>query len=310
MHSLDFGVDNMADHLAHVDRKLQEVTPRAIGGVERMLRAGGKKLRPRLLIAVAHHSGRLVDDDVITLATAVELVHVASLVHDDIMDGGTLRHGVSTINASEGADVAVLAGDYLLAKGCALAASIGSEAGGLLAETIVQLCEGQAAELADRFNTERTIESWEAAVRGKTSSLFAAAVRLGGMIGGLSPASIAALTRFADSFGLAYQCIDDIADFVSEHALDNKSASDDVSEGTYTLPVIFALQGPHRGVLKKHLGEQDVSVSRIVHLLEESASIDRARRQAERYNEEAMMALKETGNSKLAQALESLGLGF
>lgn len=227
----DFGIKDLPEYLDLINKKLQELTPENIGGLERLLSSSGKRLRPSLVMAVVHFSGREIDDEVINLATAVELVHLASLIHDDIIDASLERRGVPTINASEGVNQAILAGDYLLAKGCALAAGVSAEAGGLLAETVAALSEGQAIELNQRFNARRTPESIKAAAKGKTSSMFIASVKLGGLIAGLNSSQLGVLTDFAENFGLAFQYADDIGDVEADKA-----------EGNYTLAAILSAE--------------------------------------------------------------------
>ncbi|TXG77672.1 hypothetical protein E6P97_01315 [Patescibacteria group bacterium] len=301
----DFGVDEISKQLALVDETLYAIQPHGIQGLERILGAGGKKLRPRLVIATAYHNSRPIDDVVITVATAIELVHLASLVHDDIMDEGTIRHGVATINATEGSENALLAGDLLLAKACALGANVSAAAAGLVAESIVSLCEGQAAEIADRFNVQRSVAAWEAAARGKTSSLFVTAVRLGSLLGDGDQLSKNALARFAESFGLAYQCADDIADFTKSVPGD-KAASSDVAEGNYTLPIIFGLEGSDRHELERLLRATEISLPEVTLTLEKNGYMDRARQQVEHYGKAALTALHDTGNPELIKAFQPL----
>lgn len=256
MSSFDFEVEGLAGYLRRVDQKLKEQAPQDIGGLKRMLEASGKRWRPSLVIAVAFHSGKQIDERILTAATAVELVHIASLVHDDIIDGGNLRWGEPTINAREGIDSAILAGDYLLAKGCALASSVSAECGVILAKTIMRLCEGQAIEQKDNFNTERTEESLIKAIKGKTSSMFTAAVSLGGLVAELDSTQLKLLSNFAENLGVAYQYIDDSRDFLLPAELAGKSVGNDIREGNYTLPVILSLQGPNGDKLRKSLKQE------------------------------------------------------
>jgi len=302
--SLDFGVKNLSEYLSLVDKKLKSLAPENILGVERLLKARGKRLRPSLVIAIAYWNGKKVDDAVINAATAVELVHIASLVHDDIMDNGELRWGIPTINSKEGDDSALLAGDYLFAKGCVIAASISAEAGEIMAETIAALCEGQARELMDQFNTKRTIGSLNLAIKGKTSSLFIAACKLGGMISDLDSKQIAALSSFAGNFGIAFQYMDDAQDF-TKSLKEGKAASYDVQAGNYTMPVILSLKGPNKTILKKLLKDPEVSTKDVLKILEKDKTVDKTLTEARRYKKEAFNNLSALGTEELGNKLKN-----
>jgi heptaprenyl diphosphate synthase len=277
-----FGIADMPDYLRCVNQKILKVTTESICGLGRVLQAPGKMLRPSIVIAVAYYSGKVIDDSVINAAAAVELVQLASLVHDDIMDEGILRHGVATINAKEGSDMALLAGDYLLAKACVLATSVSPEAGITIAESIADLCIGQALEFKDQFNTNRTIKSLNQAIAGKTSSLFIAACKLGGLVSNLSPIQINALIGFAENFGIAFQYMDDIADFNKNHN-DTKSAQTDIKAGNYTLPIILSLKGSQKLELKKLLKSPILATKTTYNILDSDGSIEQTKQKAGSY---------------------------
>jgi len=294
----DLGVKNLPAYLELVDKKLKSLVPENILGVDRLLQAHGKRLRPSLVILVASSCGKKIDDAVINAATAVELVHIASLVHDDIMDNGELRWGVPTINIKEGNDSALLAGDYLFAKGCVLAASVSAEAGGIMAETIAALCEGQARELKDQFNLERTVESLNLAIKGKTSSLFIAACKLGGLVAELCSADIAALSVFAENFGMAFQYMDDVEDF-TKSLKEGKTATSDVRAGNYTLPMILSLHGPNKTALKELLKNHKASQEEVLEILEKDGSIMKVLTEAEAYKRKSLKYLSRLETQEL-----------
>lgn len=304
MSTYDFGMENYPGYLARVEESIQVAVPESLSGLSRVLAARGKKLRPGLVIAVAHYSGNKIDDRVIDAAAAVELVHLASLIHDDIMDNGTVRHGAPTIHAKEGVDYAILAGDYLFSRGCALAAGVSAEAGIIMAETIMRLCEGQALELKDTRNTQRTVESLNTAIKGKTSSLFNASVRLGGLVSGLDESELAALSDFADNFGIAYQYLDDVNDFAQQVSAAGKSAGNDIREGNYTLPVLLSMQGPSAQKLEA-LMHTDAPVADIVRILENDESLQRTTTESQAYKQKALHELSRLKNQRLAHELKN-----
>ena len=215
-----------------------------------LIRAGGKRVRPGFAIAaasVADPEGSPATIDIIRGGCAVELVHIGSLYHDDVMDDATTRRGVTSVNAEWGNLRAILAGDYLLGRASELAAGLGTEVAGLLATTITELCEGQILELESAFRTDRTVDSYERSIAGKTSSLLSTACRVGTIVAGLPRPVIESLTDFGKAYGMAFQVVDDILDIVATDEQLGKPAGIDMMEGIYTLPVIHSLMDPTVG---------------------------------------------------------------
>ena len=207
-----------------------------------LITAGGKRVRPAFALAAASTSlddaSGEVSDEVVMGAVAVELVHLGSLYHDDVMDEATTRRTVESVNAKWGNLQAILAGDFLLARASEIAASLGVEIAALLAATIGRLCEGQVRELRDTYNAGRTEADYLSSIEGKTASLFATACRVGAIVGELPRDEIDALTEFGLRFGMAFQIVDDILDVTATDEQLGKPAGHDLVEGVYTLPVI------------------------------------------------------------------------
>jgi heptaprenyl diphosphate synthase len=209
-----------------------------------LILAGGKRVRPAFAVASAATADMVMGPathDVVMGAVSVELVHLGSLYHDDVMDDATTRRTVPSVNARWGNLKAILAGDYLLAKASEIAASLGTEVAGLLAATIGRLCEGQILELQHAFDLDRTEEAYLASIDGKTASLLGTACRVGSIVAGLPRQQIDALTTFGRGFGMAFQIVDDLLDVTSTDEELGKPAGHDLVEGTYTLPVIRTL---------------------------------------------------------------------
>ncbi|MGH9157062.1 MAG: polyprenyl synthetase family protein [Acidimicrobiales bacterium] len=209
--------------------------------------AGGKRLRPALTLASAAAGGAGTSAGIVQGGVSVELVHLGSLYHDDVMDEGTSRRGVQTVNARWGNLVAILAGDFLLAKASEIAASLGTEVAGLLARTIGRLCQGQVGELRTAFSPSRSRADYMAAIAGKTASLMAASCRVGALCAGLPRPAVDALTEFGQAFGMVFQIRDDVLDVVGTDESLGKTAGQDLVQGIYTLPVILALADPDAG---------------------------------------------------------------
>ena len=206
-----------------------------------LILAGGKRVRPLFAIASAAAGGAEVTDDVVLGGVAVELVHLGSLYHDDVIDEATTRRTVESVNARWGNLTAILAGDFLLARASEIAASLGTEVAGLLAATIGRLCEGEVAELRTAYNVDRTEDAYLGAIEGKTATLFATACRIGAIVGGLSREQVDTLTAYGLAYGMAFQIVDDVLDVTATSEELGKPAGHDLVEGVYTLPVLRAL---------------------------------------------------------------------
>ncbi len=206
--------------------------------------AGGKRVRPAFAVtsaATAQREMASATPEVVLGAVSVELVHLGSLYHDDVMDDAETRRTVPSVNARWGNLKAILAGDYLLARASEIAASLGTEVAGLLAATIGRLCEGQVLELQDAYSLTRSEEAYLSSIDGKTASLLGTSCRIGGLVADLPRDQVEALTVFGRSFGMAFQIVDDLLDVTSTDEELGKPAGHDLVEGTYTLPVIRTL---------------------------------------------------------------------
>jgi len=275
----------MGEDLTRVESELvQSVTtenPFLTEIAQHLISAGGKRVRPGFTIAAA--ATALATDSpastaAVTGGVAVELVHLGSLYHDDVMDEAQMRRTVDSVNARWGNLKAILAGDFLLARASELAAGLGVEVAGLLAATIGTLCEGQLLELQHAFDPGRTEELYLRSISGKTASLLGAACRIGGIVAELPREHTKALTTFGHSYGMAFQVVDDVLDIVSNEEELGKPAGHDLEEGVYTLPVIRTLAGP-RGAELAALLSRDIDPStrdKAIEIVRESGGIDAA----------------------------------
>lgn len=252
---------DMSDDLVRVENELLAAVETDHDGLTEMaghlIKAGGKRQRPAFAMAAgACAEGHLgpVDRSIVLGGVAVELVHLGSLYHDDVIDEAETRRTVESVNARWGNLRAILAGDFLLAKASEIAAGLGVEVAELLAATIGRLCEGQVRELQSAYDVTRTEDAYLASISGKTASLFAAATRIGGIVGGLPRPHIDALTDFGNAYGMAFQIVDDILDVVATDEQLGKPAGHDMVEGVYSLPVLKALAAPEGSELRSVLG--------------------------------------------------------
>ena len=212
-----------------------------------LIAAGGKRLRPMLSVTAATGGERPATDDDLLGGVAVELVHLASLYHDDVIDEATVRRNVESVNSRYGNLVAIVAGDYLLSRSAAIAADLGTEVARLLATTLGQLCHGQVIEVRSSFQTGRTEEEYFAAIAGKTAALMATSCRIGALTGGVPRSEVEAFTAYGRAFGMVFQLRDDVLDVIACDGELGKPPGQDLAEGIYTLPVLLALRDPDAG---------------------------------------------------------------
>jgi heptaprenyl diphosphate synthase len=313
------GLSPLAGDLERVEVRLRDAVSaddRFLDDVAgHLLSAGGKRIRPVLALSAAYAALGADDpvaDDAITGASAVELVHLGSLYHDDVIDEAETRRGVPSVNARWSNIVAILAGDYLLAQASSLAASLGAEVAALLANTIGELCRGEVLELQHLFDTERTEESYLSAIDGKTASLMATSCRVGGMVSNVSASTLDALTQFGHHLGMCFQIVDDVLDITRTEAELGKPAGNDVHEGVYTLPVIYALGSSSelRELLGRKVDWNDVA--RVRELVNTPTTIDAAITVARTHAKKATEALAGAGelDAKVSEQLVSLVEGL
>jgi geranylgeranyl pyrophosphate synthase len=213
---------------------------RAAAAAAETLGAGGKRLRPLLVYLAAPLDGR-ERPAVERAAAAVELVHMATLVHDDVLDRAPLRRGRRTVWAAHGPRVAAATGDYLYARAFALLAETGDErALRTLADASLDLARGEALQVEQTRRPDTPVAEYLQRCRLKTGRLFAAACRLGGSLGGLDEADVASLERFGLALGLAFQLADDVLDCDGDPEKTGKALGTDLLDGTVTLPLLLA----------------------------------------------------------------------
>ncbi len=274
-----------------------------------LLSAGGKRLRPVLALATATAGSRPATNEDLLGAVSVELVHLASLYHDDVMDEATMRRNVESVNARFGNLVAIVAGDFLLARSAEIAAGLGVEIAQLLAATLGELCQGQVAEVRAAFQVGRSREEYASAISGKTASLMATSCRIGALTGGLPRTEVESFTEFGRAFGMIFQVRDDILDVIATEAELGKPAGQDLAEGIYTLPVLLTLSDPLAGpelgpLLGRPLDQPERDKARSI--VAESGAIAQSVAVARRYAEEAAAAAASGQSAELASGLANL----
>lgn len=253
--------ERLLEATTSTDRRLTEIA-------QHLLTAGGKRYRPMLAL-LASEFGPARDPRPIEAAVAVELIHVGSLYHDDVIDEADTRRGATSANANWTNTVAILAGDFLMARASETAAThLSQEAVRLLAATYAELVEGQTRELGLDYDLAHGIEEYERVIYLKTASLIRTSARLGAMASDADPETVEAISGWAAEIGMVFQIADDVLDLVSTSADLGKPAGSDIREGKFTLPVLRALEGPDGDRVRKLLGEarpyRDAAVDEVI----------------------------------------------
>jgi geranylgeranyl pyrophosphate synthase len=194
------------------------------------------------MVLEASGLGSASGDDVLAAMRAVELLHVATLLHDDVIDGGRIRRGEPSVSYRYGAFAAQCSGGWMLGAAAQLASGLGQAAIELFAEAVGETCVGQILEMQQLWDRRRSQADYERTVMGKTGSLFGLSAQLGGLIAGIEAAQLGALGRFGRCFGMAFQFADDLLDLLADPAETGKEHGIDVRHGVYTLPVLYALE--------------------------------------------------------------------
>jgi octaprenyl-diphosphate synthase len=272
----------------------------------------GKRVRPALLLHAAHILGGEVTEIHIALSAVVEMLHTATLVHDDVLDEALLRRQVKTLNNVWGNEASILFGDYLFAKAYTLAAKIHNrEANMILAKTVEEMCVGELWQISTKFNFDMDEEQYFKIIYHKTGSLFATACRLGSVDSGAPAAQVEALANYGACFGTAFQIIDDCLDITGDEREMGKSLGTDLEKGKLTLPVIKLLrdlQTRDRKELQDLLASRNGvdKKSHVLKMIRERDILSYCNRRATDFIEDAKAGLRQIPDSLHVEALLNL----
>ena len=298
------------DGLAAVDAALAETAqpdhPVLGPMLSTILPGSGKRLRPTLALLVGR-LGEYRPEPMLHMATGVELLHTASLVHDDVVDESDRRRGEQTLFTRVGNALAVLVGDYLFAQSAQRCAATGDvRVISLFASTLGSMCQGQIEEASrgNRPELSVTREDYLRTIWGKTASLFVLACEGSAILAGLPEPQIQAMRRFGDRLGLAFQVVDDVLDFTGDEARLGKPVGNDLRQGTITPPVICLREAMPNGAFREAFDAYDIPS--IVDLVTGSGAAEHARREADRMLDEARDALRAVPAGPARDALERL----
>ncbi len=304
-HELEL-VDQRVDRAATVD------FPIVSSLIKDIVKAGGKRMRPLLLLLAA----RSFTDDLeraVTAAAGIELLHTASLVHDDNIDRSALRRGQPTLNTQLSSGAVILIGDYLFAQSAILAAATNdTRVVTIFATSLAEICDGQIRETLDAHRLSQNRDDYNRRIYGKTAALFAGAAEMGAVIGGASESSIRELRGFGSDLGMAFQILDDVLDLREGTGVLGKPAGNDLRQGVVTLPTMLFAQSataPDMAILEAIVaGDEtdDTVIDGIVNRIRASGALDAAEAEAVIYTQSAEARLAVVTNDETRSYLFAL----
>ncbi|OAR21167.1 nonaprenyl/(2E,6E)-farnesyl/geranylgeranyl diphosphat synthase [Mycobacterium leprae] len=294
-----------------MDAELRDTDEVMTESVLHLFAAGGKRFRPLFTVLSAQIGPRPDAPEVIIAGAVIELVHLASLYHDDVMDEAEVRRGAPSANLRWSNSVAILAGDYLFATASRLVSQLGLDAVRIIADTFAQLVTGQMRETRGVPEGADSIEQYLKVVYEKTGCLIGSAGRLGGLFAGAHAEQVERLSRLGSIVGTAFQISDDIIDIDSDYTKSGKLPGTDVREGVRTLPILYALRetGPDSERLRALLAgpvDNDAEVVEALALLRASPGMARARQVLAHYADQASGELAQLPDGPSRDALATL----
>ena len=304
----------IAADLAAVDRRLEQELRHSDPFIDELaqhsFRIGGKRLRPALLLLVAQAVGK-INDEHRTLAAVVEMVHTATLVHDDVLDDAEVRRHLDTVNARWNNQTSVLLGDYLFTHAFYLASTLDTTFGcRAIGEATNTVCEGELRQTASSGNFWLTRDEYLAIIEAKTAELCACCCRLGAHYAGGDSRTVDALTSYGRKLGMAFQIVDDLLDLEGEEQTTGKSLGTDLAHRKMTLPLILLrdqLEKSERSRLQGLYEESDPSHGRLLlEWLDDAGALQQARQTAEDFAEQAAKELAGLKDSDAKQVLAEL----
>ncbi len=312
----------LAADLERVERKMHEPVhpeyPQLTVALQSLLDSGGKRLRPALaLLAGSLYPTDL--DKLVALAASVEMLHTATLVHDDLIDGALFRRGKTTLNARWNAGATVLTGDYLFARAASLAAETNHvRVISIFADTLMTICSGELRQIFDRHDLphldseqawNQALDRYDQRIHAKTASLFAAATESASVLGGAPEDEVIALRDYGRFLGTGFQIVDDTLDFQGDQEILGKPVGTDLREGIVTLPVLYFLRDhpdDERVAAVVRGNSDDGLVREVVAAIRESGAVDRATDRAHDFiaqSQAALTALPESHTRNIMHAL-------
>lgn len=313
--------DRISESLVQVENRLNSVLSYDRGVLDDIIghlaKAGGKRMRPGLVLLCSNLGSRPFSEEVLRASVVVELTHLATLYHDDVMDSAPTRRGVNAVQRVWGNNRAVLAGDLVFARASQVVATLGPEAVLQHAVTFDRLCRGQLNETFGPEAGQDAVQFYIQVLADKTGSLVAQSARFGAELSGAPEAVTKAVVQFGEKIGVAFQLADDVIDLSSDSADSGKTPGTDLREGVDTMPILLLRQDAAQGVLdedgQKILAElsrgtlvsEDAALERVVQMLRAHSVLERTRQLAFSWCEDAKAAISSLEDKEVKAALEN-----
>ncbi|REJ09728.1 heptaprenyl diphosphate synthase component II [Halobacillus trueperi] len=294
-----------------VNDTIQSDNPVLREASSQLLQAGGKRIRP-VFVLLGGKFGHYDIERMKAVAVSLELIHTASLVHDDVIDEAELRRGEPTIKSRWDNRIAMYTGDYIFARSLEnLSVLENPRAHQILAGTMVELCLGEIEQIRDKYNIEQNLRTYLRRIKRKTALLIAASCRLGAIAANADPAHERALYQYGYYVGMSYQIIDDVLDFTASEKELGKPAGSDLLQGNITLPVLFSMEEKE---FKRELNvafqeKEDLTPDQLQHLIKKvqsNGSIERSLELSDRYLEKAYQSLNKLPANRAKQTLKGI----
>lgn len=272
------------------------------------LQAGGKRIRP-VFVLLGGKFGHYDINVMKYVAVALELIHMASLVHDDVIDDAEIRRGKPTIKAKWGNKVAMYTGDYILALSLEMITNIDKPAAHkILANTIVEVCIGEIQQIKDKYRFNQNFRDYFRRIKRKTALLIATSCQLGAIAAGVEESVHKKLYQFGYYVGMSYQIIDDILDFTSTEKTLGKPAGGDLLQGNITAPVLFAMEDEQirREIEKVTENTGQAEIKQIISLIKQSGAIEKSMELSDLYLDKALKILQELPANRAKKTLQDI----
>lgn len=275
-----------------------------------LLKAGGKRIRP-VFVLLSGKFGKNNNEAVKDVAVALELIHMASLVHDDVIDDAELRRGKPTIKTMWDNRIAMYTGDYIFAKALELATNIKDPlAHKILSKTIVELSIGEIEQIKEKYKFDQNLRHYLRRIKRKTALLIASSCQLGAIAAGAEEKIHRNLYKFGYFVGMSYQIIDDVLDFTSTEEKLGKPAGGDLRQGNITLPVLFAMENEEirSEIIKVHENIDNSDMNKVIQMIKASGAIEKSLEISDRYLQKALQSLEGLPNTSARKTLREIAL--
>ncbi|MFZ7131402.1 MAG: polyprenyl synthetase family protein [Eubacteriales bacterium] len=293
------------DVIKIIEDALQDSQEFIYEAVQDTLHSGGKMLRPSFVLLGATF-GDSLDDNILNMAAIVEMLHIATLIHDDIIDDSKLRRGVESIQSKHGKDSAVFIGDYLFAKCFTLLSKHYSQESMMqLSKAILNICKGELRQFSFRYQYHTSVMQYLKIISGKTAALFAMSLYIGGKESKAEDDVLKSLSKIGYRVGMAFQIIDDCLDY-SDKKIIKKNTMNDLKQGYLTLPIIYALQNDNHGELKKLLDKSNFTeddIEKIYSFVIQNNGLVQAQALAKKYTKKSFATLEKLPNTESKEML-------